>query len=128
MKDTKRKYSGGQALVVLLLYMIIAISLTTTAVAMGISNSLTTTQEEEANHALEVAESGTENAILRLLRDTQYLGETLTVAGGTATVTVSGDDTKTITSVGTIGNFSRTLQVEVTFTDGVLTVTSWSEL
>jgi len=118
----------GQALVVLLFYMIIAITLTTTAVAVMVSNSLSVTRSEQSAMAIEIAEAGAQNAVIRLLRATDYTGETLTVDGGSATVTVSGESIKTIRSTGTIADFSRTVQVTVALTGGVLSVTSWSEL
>ena len=108
--------------------MIIAITLSTTAVAVMVSNSLSVTRSEQNAQALEIAEAGAENALVRLLRSTNYTGETLAVGDGSVTVTVNGTNTKTITSVGTIANFSRTIQVVITMTNGVLAVTSWSEL
>jgi hypothetical protein len=120
---------AGQALVVLLFYMIIAITLSTTAVAVVLSNSLSVTRNEEGAHALEIAEAGAENALIRLMRTTNYPGETLTVAGGNATVTVGGDNTtKIATSSGVVGDFTRTVQVTASIINGVLTVTSWQEL
>jgi hypothetical protein len=118
---------SGQALVVLLFYMIIAITLTTTAVAVIVSNSLSITQEEQGSRALEVAEGGAENSLLRLMRDTNYAGETITLDDGSATSTVSGTMTKTIVSTGKIGNVTRVVQVIVSTTNGVMTVTSWQE-
>lgn len=117
----------GQALVILLFYMIIAILITTTAVAVIVSNSLSVTRTEEAIHALEMAEAGAENGLVRLLRDTNYAGETMTIDGGVVIITVTGTDTKTMTSVGTVGMFSRTVAVGVTITNGVLAVVSWAE-
>jgi Tfp pilus assembly protein PilX len=60
----QKKYTKqlGQALVVLLFYMVIAVTLVTTAVALTLSSSVNTMQEEEGNHALELAENGVENA------------------------------------------------------------------
>ncbi len=118
----------GQALVILLFYMIIAITLTTTAVAVIVSNSLSATRSEQGAHALQIAEAGAENAIVRLLRSTSYSGETLTVGIGTATVTVTGTNTKIIRSVGAISGFTRTVQVTATLTNGILEVSSWQEI
>jgi biopolymer transport protein ExbD len=121
--------SGGQALVVLLFYMIVAITLSTTAVAVVLSNSLSVTRNEEGAHALELAEAGAENALIRLMRTTSYTGEVLTINGGSATVTVSGDNNaKIATSSGVVGSFSRTIQVTASMANGVLSVTSWQEL
>lgn len=123
-----RAHQYGQAIVILLFYMIIAITLTTTAVAVVVSNSLSATRSEQGAHALEIAEAGAENAIVRLLRSTSYEGESLAIGSGNATVTVTGTTIKTITSVGTISGFSRTVQVTATLTNGVLTVSSWQEI
>jgi hypothetical protein len=120
--------SRGQALVVLLFYMIIAITLSTTAVAVVLSNSLSVTKNEMNIRALEIAEAGAENALIRLLRNTGYTGEVLTVGDGNATVTVTGINTKIITSVGTISDSSRNIQVGVSMINGVLSITSWEEM
>ncbi len=119
---------SGQALVILLFYMIIAITLTTTAVAVVVSNSLSATRNEQGALALQIAEAGAENAIVRLLRSTSYTGETLTIGSGNATVSVSGTSTKTIRSIGVISGFSRTVEVTATLINGVLTVSSWQEI
>ncbi len=118
----------GQALVILLFYMVIAIALTTTAVAVIVANSLSITRTEEGAHALEIAESGAENALIRLIRDTTYSGETLPMDGGTAEITVSGTNEKTIVSQGIVGKFRRSVEVVARFTDGVLSVLSWQEI
>jgi hypothetical protein len=119
---------GGQALVVLLFFMIIAITLSTTAVAVMVSNSLSVTRSELSARAIELAEGGAQNALVRLIRMTTYTGETMNLGDGTATITVSGTNPKIIQSVGTIGEVSRIIQVVVTTTNGISTITSWTEL
>ena len=128
--DNRRtqRSKDGQALVVLLFYMIIAITLVTTAVSVVISNSLAVTKTESGIVAMDIAETGAENAIIQILRNTSYQGETLTIGDGTAVSTVSGTATKTITTVGTVYGSSRTVQVVASLVNGVLTVTSWQEL
>ena len=123
-----KESQSGQALVVLLFYMIIAITLSTTAVAVVLANSLSVTRSEQGAHALEIAEAGAENALIRLIRNTDYAGESLTIDGGSATATVSGTGVKTVTSVGVVGGFTRTIQVIATVTNGVINVTAWQEL
>ena len=122
------KNQSGQALVVLLFYMVIAVTLVTTAVALTMTGSITTMREEEGNHALEFAENGMENALLKLLRDASYTGETFSMNNGTVVTTVSGTQSKTILSVATKGNYKKTLEVIATITNGKLTVSSWKEL
>lgn len=123
----KHKHSG-QALVILLVYMVVAIMTTTVAVALIIINSTAASHVEQGDMALAVAESGAENALIRLVRTPEYSGETLTVGGGSATVTVSGSGEKLIISRGKVGDFERTVQIVVGFIDDIMTVYSWREI
>jgi hypothetical protein len=122
------KKQSGQALIVLLFFMIIAITLSTTAIAVVANNSLSVTRTEESAHALEIAEAGAQNALIRLIRNPAYGGETLTVGGGSATVIVTGTSTKKILSTGINGSFTRKIQELATFSGGILSVTSWQEV
>lgn len=118
----------GQTLVILLIYMIVAIIVTTGAVATILANSRGTDKLLQGTTALDVAESGAETAMIKLLRDPSYTGETLPVNGGTATITITGSGTVTVISKGTLNNFTRTIQVTATMINNVLTVTSWKEI
>lgn len=118
----------GQALVTLLFFMIIATTITTAAVAVVLVNSLSATGEQQGTIALTVAESGAENALLRLLRDPNYSGETAPIGEGTAAITITGTNPLVITSVGTVGNFVRKVQVQAVYTNSVLSVSSWQEV
>ncbi len=122
------KNQKGQTLVILLVYMVMAIIVTTAAVSMVLVNSRGADKLLQGTTAYDVAESGAETAMVKLLRDTSYAGETLSVAGGTAVITVSGTSTKTIVSKGTLNNFTRSVEVTATNVNNVLTVTSWKEL
>lgn len=127
MMYKKSKNRSGQTIVFLLVFMAMAITITTGAVVVIIANSQMASKWEQGETALAIAESGAENAMLRLLRDPDYLGETLTVGSGTATIVVSGAN-PTITVTGVSGNFSRQVQVTTTYSGGVLTVNRWTEL
>ena len=121
------KKNRGQTLVMLLIYIVIAIIITTSAVAIVIVNSKGTDKLYQGTTAFDVAESGAETAMIKLLRDPAYTGESLTLNGGTATITITGTNPKTVTSKGTLGNFTRTVQATVDTSNNVLTVTSWKE-
>jgi hypothetical protein len=119
----------GQAMVTLLFFSIIAMTLTTGAVAVMFSNSLNATRFQQGSVAYQVAQSGAENAILRLIRDSDYTGETLPVGSGTATITITHDaNSYTIISTGTVGNFVRKIQVEGTYSNNLFTETSRREI
>ncbi|MBI4080640.1 MAG: hypothetical protein HY430_02605 [Candidatus Levybacteria bacterium] len=118
----------GQALVTLLFFLSIAITVTTGAVIIAIVNSVSTSKTELGVYAHAIAESGIENALLRLLRDPSYAGESLPVDGGTAVITVTGTDPIIVVSEGKIENFTRKIQADVTYTTGTLSAVSWKEV
>jgi hypothetical protein len=123
-----RHVQSGQSLVMLLIFMIIALTITSAAIAMIVINTRTTGKFALGTVAYYAAESGAENAILRLLRNPNYSGETMAVGDGSAVITVSGVDPKTITSVGVVGDARRTIQVVAGYTNNILTVSSWKEI
>lgn len=120
---------SGQSLSALMVFMAMAIVMTTAATIVTLTNVLSTSKYTQGQEALSNAEAGIENALQRLLRDSSYLGETLTISDGSVIITVSpGASPKTITAEGRSGNFRRTITVVATYTTGnVLTVTSWTE-
>ena len=79
---------SGQTLVILLIYMVIGIIVTTSSIALVINSSYNTDKVYQGNNALDVAESGAETAMIKLLRNPNYNGETLTINGGMAVITV----------------------------------------
>lgn len=121
-------YKKGQTLVTLLVFSVVAMTVATAAVAIMINVSQGTNRVEGTITATQVAESGAENALLRLLRNPSYTGETLPVGDGNAVIAVTGTSTKTITSTGTLDNHTKTIQVTVTFTNGIMSVSSWREI
>ena len=124
----KIKLQNGQALVTLLFFVLISLTITSAAIIIIIANSLSANSFQEGTKAYYTAESGVENALLRLLRDPNYTGETLTIGTTTAKVTVTGTNPKTIVSVGQDGNFERTVQAQATYNNGFYTFSGWKEL
>ncbi len=127
-KFIKENSESGQTLIALLIFMIVAISVMSTSIILISANSIAASKVEQSITAYNIAESGAENALLRLLRDPFYAGETITVDSGTAVTTVSGTSQKTIVSTGTSGQFIRKIQVIVDYNNNILTVTSWTEI
>lgn len=122
-------------MVTLVFFVLIALTISASAVMVMISNSISTSKFEQGNLTYYIAEAGVENAILRLLRNPSYCGEVLPVGSGTATITVvdaasgcSGVSPFTITVVGKDGNFSRTIQLQAQYGTGGLVITSWEEV
>lgn len=118
----------GATLIILLVVMIVAITVTTASVMMIVGNSQGASDYEQGLMARNIAESGVENAFLRLLRDPTYSGETLTVGQGSSTITVTGGTPQVITSRGQLGNFVRSVSATVTYSAGILTISPIREI
>lgn len=123
------KLNSGAALITLLFFTVIATTVTGAAVVILFVNSLSGAKYQQGTIAYEIAQAGIENAKLRLLRDPSYTGETLPVGNGSAEITVTRDGANyTIVSEGTIGNFMRQIQVEATYNNNLLVITSSEEV
>ena len=122
----------GQAMITLLFFTIIGVTVTSAAVVMILVNSLAGTKQQQGEVAYEIAQSGAENGLIRLLRDPIYTGETLTVGNGTATITVTGSGTSgdpyVILSKGQNGIFIRKVEIQATYENNLLSVTSRKEV
>lgn len=118
---------GGQTLIMLLSFMATAIILTTTAAAVTVANITANSQYTYGERAYQIAQTGIDNAVLRLVRDPAYAGETLDVGDGTVIISISGSTTKTITATATAGNFSRTIVATAEIANNTVTLTGWNE-
>jgi ABC-type nitrate/sulfonate/bicarbonate transport system substrate-binding protein len=122
-----RLRQNGQTLIALLVFMLVAMTVTIAASAVAIINIQSNNNFTSGSEALLNANSGVEDTILKLERDPSYSGGTLNIGSGSATITVSGSGTLTIVSVGSSGNFQRTVTATITDTSNVMSLTSWSE-
>ena len=127
MKKLLQK-NEGQTIVILLSYMVIAIIIITASIALVINGSIGTDKIYQGANSLNIAESGAETAMIKLLRNPSYTGETLVIGNGQAVITVTGTNPKTILSEGTLNNFTRKIQVIVDTSNNTLTATSWKEI
>ena len=125
----KRPYiqQNGQTLIALLVFMLVATTVTIGASAIAIINIQSNDSITSGSTALLNAESGVEDTILKLERDPSYSGGALNIGSGSATITVSGSGTYTVVSVGSSGNFQRTVTATLTDTSNVMSLTGWSE-
>jgi hypothetical protein len=120
-------FQQGQTIIALLVFMMMAITLTTTAATITAINTRTNNSFIAGEQARLNAEIGVENSMQRLLRDNTYTGETMTLTDGTVTISVSGTNTKTIVSQGISGGLRRTITAVVMITNNVMTLNSWTE-
>jgi hypothetical protein len=120
----------GQALITLLFFTVIGVTVTTAAVVMILVNSISGEKFQEGMIAYQIAQSGAENAKLRFLRDPNYTGtgEIITIGSGTAVVDRSGTGPFIFTSTGTNGNFIRKIQFTADYSGNTLSITNQHEL
>lgn len=124
----KIQHQKGTALITLLIFTLISTIISSAAITIMMVNTSATSQSQQGNETLYIAESGIENGILRLLRDPSYSGESMTINGGTAVIRISGTGPYTIESAATKGNYTRTLHATVGYSNNILTISSWGEV
>lgn len=118
---------AGYVLTALLVFMVVILLITTTTVLVSISTLQGELFFDSGMRAVIAADSGAENAILRILRDPTYVGETMQIEGTDVVVTVSSGSPQLVTVVADSGSFERTVQVELERVEGMLQVNSWLE-
>jgi hypothetical protein len=123
-----REKNKGQTLVLLLVFVMVAIAVTTAATIIISTNSLSVTNISIGIETRQMAEAGAEKALLQILRDPSYKGETFILDSGTITATVSGTTTLTINSSATNGDFVKKVEVIATYSNNVLTPVSWKDI
>lgn len=122
------KNHKGEVLVTLLMFVLVAMTVITSVITTVMSNTRSTSTIQQGTSTYYIAEAGVENALMQLLRNPDYTGETLEVDGGTAVVTVTGTTEKIITSQGQLNNLVKKIQVNVSYTDNQMSVTNWQEI
>lgn len=118
----------GQAVITVLFVVVIGM-LVATGATMTLVNAYTAASNRELSaYAYDMAESGIENGMLRLLRDTSYTGETISFGPNRlAVVTVSQFPDLIIQSVGTAGSIVRKIIVRAHMDNLRIVIDSWKE-
>jgi type II secretory pathway component PulK len=123
LKFYKRK--EGQALVTLLFFVTIGIAIIAATAMVLFINISSSHISEQGNNAYAIAESGIEEALLRLIRDPNYTGQVLSIDSGTATILVQNGQ---ITSTGKYYGAVRKLQAQVIIDSNGVSISSWKEI
>lgn len=118
----------GQALISLIFFTMIGMAIATAAILATLSSTIASSKFQSGTLTFTEAESGAENAYLRLLRDPNYKGETMLINGASVIATVSGSTNITISSKATSGTFSRTVQIKLQYANGKYIIQSWKEV
>jgi Tfp pilus assembly major pilin PilA len=122
------KYQNGQTLVLLLVFVMVVIAITTAATFIIATNSISTTSVSQGLATKQMAETGAEKAMLQLLRNPNYKGEKFSLDTGTVTATVSGTTSLTVDATAVNGDYVKRVEVKATYSNNVLTPTSWKDL
>ena len=127
------KEQTGQALIIMLFIAVIGLTIISAAVVFVFQNVQAASVTEQGVGAYYIAESGAQEALLRLIRDSSYsgtpAGQPLSVDSGSVIIQVSSaSGVITTTSIGTYNNSVRKIQVKTVYNNGVLTVSSWKEV
>lgn len=124
-----RLNSSGQALVTLLFFVLIGVTIISAAAILVYENVQSASVTEQGTYAYYVAESGVDEALLQMLRNPSYLGtpagQPLSVGSGSVSVQVSNG---VITAIGSYQNTVRKIQVQTVYNNYVLTISSWKEI
>jgi len=118
-------YQKGQIFITMLFFVIIGVTIILAETIVLFTNILSASTAEQGTNAYYVAESGIEEALLRLNRNPGYAGGVLTVGGGNAVVQVSNG---IITATGTYANTIKKIQVQTVNNKGVIKIVSWKEI
>jgi len=125
-KNNTINYESGHTLVTILVFTVVALAVVTASVNAIITITRSTAVLERHIIVTQAAESGIENAILRLLRDPSYNGEILTINDITVIITLAGSDPKVISASSQYFGEKQTIEVTVTYNENRLTISSWN--
>jgi len=125
-KNNTINYESGHTLVTILVFTVVALAVVTASVNAIITITRSTAVLERHIIVTQAAESGIENAILRLLRDPSYTGETLIINDITVIVTVTGSDPKSVTASSQYFGAKQTVEATATYNENRLTISSWN--
>ena len=135
MRMHKQQPSGFVALVTVLVISAIMLTLGLFTSAAAINEMMAGFSWDQAERALQITDACVDEAVFRLKSDSSYTGGTLSVNGGTCTSSVTGSgSTRTVTSTGTLGDFTKKISATATFvtniagTANTVDLTHWEEI
>ncbi|KKS73905.1 MAG: hypothetical protein UV46_C0058G0006 [Candidatus Gottesmanbacteria bacterium GW2011_GWC2_42_8] len=124
----KKYNSGGFALVILLFLMVLAVTVITAAVSLMILGSSSSTLLISGDSTKSIADSCIENAIIRLIRNPAYSGESLDINEGNCQITVTGLTDKTVSAQANYGNKKKRVEVNLNLNNNIISLISWKDV
>ena len=124
----KKNNSGGFALVILMFLMVLAVTVITAAVSLMILGSASSTLLISGDSTKSIADSCIENAIIRLIRNPAYSGESLDINEGNCQITVTGLTDKTVSAQANYGNKKKRVEVNLNLNNNIISLISWKDV
>ncbi len=95
----------------------------------GVNEIQMSISENQSQESFSVAEAGISEAMIRLKRDSEYLGGDLNIGNGSCNIEViSGGSNQTITATSIVNDLIRKIETVVELNGNNLTIISWKEI
>ncbi len=120
---------GAMLLMTVLIAGAVALTIGLSIALRGIGELDMGFSENQTLETLAIADGCAQEALLRLSRDSDYLGATgLTVGEGACNITVSGSgDERTVSVDATLDRWSRNVTMELDLSTSPITIVGWSQ-
>lgn len=132
-KNFEKQYKqSGQAMISILLVLALSLIFITTTAMIYLTEGDLSFNTKKSNEIYYNGEAALEDAIMKLVRNSNYSGETLTLDDGSAIISVvlgPGPDQKTINvkSISNSGKYIRNLSAVVGTGGRIISLVSWRE-
>lgn len=130
----KKRQDGIAALIIILTFGAVALLMAQSAANLGLRELDLGFMSARAGTAFSIADGCAEEALERLRLDSNYgVGQTLplSVLGGSCTISVTDQGSSPISRnlkvVGTSGEYTKSIEINVTIIQNVIGITSWDE-
>lgn len=120
----------GQALIGVLAVIAISMILVSSLMMNSLISADSSLKLRQSSHAIINADSYIQDAIIKIIRDPNYVGESLTLPDSRVIIEVTGDNPKNILvkSINFEGDILRRLSLQVNFSDnGAISIDNWTE-
>lgn len=121
--------SNGQILTSVIVFVAFGLSVIAMSAVLTIINIQNSANNAQSLQALVYAETGTEEAVINLIRNPSYAGGTFTMGSTSVVVTVSGGiSDKTILSTANYNGFTKKIESHVNLSNNTVVITSWRQV
>jgi hypothetical protein len=126
----KEKNDSGQILTSVLVFMAFGLSVIALSATLAIISMQNTAKYAQSEQASNYAEAGVEEAILRLMRDQNYVGGSVPISADASVVTqvtVNGEN-RTIISTAIYNGFTKKALAQVSLANNKVTLVSLKQI